>query len=310
MIVGSSATAAPSGGAVPPPSKSKLDASITAASNQLEIVVEQYDAARVALAGTKAKLATVNTKLAPMHRSVAAAQARVSTIAASVYQAPSIGQFGSLLESSSTSNLIDQLGFIDQVAVARQQQINALYAAAHAYVDQQKSLSQLTIAQTLEYRQLKAKRTSITSQIAQLKSLRLAAYGQTGNPPSDPVSTFVPVFSPDMAGRAVKFAFDQLGKPYKWASAGPNSYDCSGLTLASWRSVGVKLPHNAAMQYQTIKHITRSELEPGDLVFYFNPVHHVGIYLGSDKIINAPTYGRPVQVAPLDMAPIHGYGRP
>jgi cell wall-associated NlpC family hydrolase len=72
----------------------------------------------------------------------------------------------------------------------------------------------------------------------------------------------------------------------------------------------VQLPHNAAMQYKTIKHVTRAELMPGDLVFYFNPVHHVGIYVGSNKIINAPTYGRPVQVAPLDMGPIHGYGRP
>ncbi|HEY1485742.1 MAG TPA: C40 family peptidase, partial [Micromonosporaceae bacterium] len=153
------------------------------------------------------------------------------------------------------------------------------------------------------------KRASILGQIAQLKSLRVAAYGAAGTPP-DPVINFIPVFTADAAGKAVRFAYDQLGKAYRFGASGPNQYDCSGLTMSAWKSVGVNLPHSAAEQYRVIKHVTRAQLRPGDLVFYFHPIHHVGIYVGADKVINAPTYGEPVKISPLTLAPIAGYGRP
>jgi cell wall-associated NlpC family hydrolase len=273
-------------------------------------VIEQYNATSVALAATKVKEARLTKRLVPLHRSVAEAQARVGTIAASVYQASSLGTFARLLDAASTSDLVNQLSMINQVAFDREKQINALYSAASTYLTQQKSLTVLDNAQSNDDTVLKEKRDSIRRRIAQLKSLRYAAYGPAGMPAQNTIDDFVPVFSPGMAGQAVRFAFDQLGKAYKWAASGPNSYDCSGLTMASWKSAGVKLPHNAAMQYNVVKHITRAQLLPGDLVFYFNPVHHVGIYIGAGKIINAPTYGRPVAIAPVDMATIHGYGRP
>ena len=143
-----------------------------------------------------------------------------------------------------------------------------------------------------------------------LKALRLTAYGPTGLQTTAPPSDYVPVFSPDISGRVVKFAYDQIGKPYKWAADGPGSYDCSGLTMAAWRAAGVSLPHNSADQYDAVAHISKSDLQPGDLVFYYSPIHHVAIYIGDGHIIHAPKVGEDVQIAAIGIGPIHGYGRP
>ncbi|HEY9481826.1 MAG TPA: C40 family peptidase, partial [Micromonosporaceae bacterium] len=105
------------------------------------------------------------------------------------------------------------------------------------------------------------------------------------------------------------FAYDQLGKPYVWAADGPDSYDCSGLVEAAYRSVGVSLPHNAAMQYHAISHISRSQLSPGDLVFYSN-LGHVAIYIGGGMVIHAPQPGENVKKASVNMMTPYGYGRP
>lgn len=79
----------------------------------------------------------------------------------------------------------------------------------------------------------------------------------------------------------------QLGKPYHYGGSGPDSFDCSGLTAWAWRAGGRSLPHSAAGQYSATMHIPISQLQPGDLVFYGSPPHHVGIYVGGGQMINA-----------------------
>ncbi|MFC7757683.1 C40 family peptidase [Catellatospora bangladeshensis] len=110
------------------------------------------------------------------------------------------------------------------------------------------------------------------------------------------------------AGIAVKFAYKALGKPYIWAADGPEGYDCSGLTLAAWRAAGVSLYHQAATQWREVTHIKRSQLAPGDLVFY-SGLGHVALYVGSGKVIHAPTTGEVVKVSSVDMMTPYGYGR-
>src|SRR6266542_3852787 len=107
----------------------------------------------------------------------------------------------------------------------------------------------------------------------------------------------------------LKVSYGQLGKPYQWGADGPGSYDCSGLTMAAWRAAGLSLPHNAAMQWRSIPHISRSVLRPGDLVFYYN-LGHVAIYVGNNQVIHAPTFGDHVKISSVDMARPYGYGRP
>jgi cell wall-associated NlpC family hydrolase len=119
----------------------------------------------------------------------------------------------------------------------------------------------------------------------------------------------VPVFPNDAGGAALRYAYQQIGKWYQWAAAGPNTYDCSGLVLASWRQAGKDLPHSAAMQWNRVKHIQREELRPGDLVFYFRDIHHVAMYAGDGRVIEAPQSGERVSIRQMDFASIFGYGR-
>ncbi|HEX9343795.1 MAG TPA: C40 family peptidase, partial [Actinomycetota bacterium] len=91
----------------------------------------------------------------------------------------------------------------------------------------------------------------------------------------------------------------QLGKPYHWGGAGPSSFDCSGLTMYSWAKAGVSMPHSAAAQYDLFPHVARSALQAGDLVFFGSPIHHVGLYIGQNLMVAAPSTGRLVQVQTL-----------
>jgi cell wall-associated NlpC family hydrolase len=91
----------------------------------------------------------------------------------------------------------------------------------------------------------------------------------------------------------------QLGKSYVWAADGPDTFDCSGLTQYVWAKAGVYLPHSSRMQFHSGRHISKSELRPGDLVFYGSPIHHVGIYIGGGMYINAPQTGDVVKISSI-----------
>lgn len=130
----------------------------------------------------------------------------------------------------------------------------------------------------------------------------------TAPKPAAPVSPPPPV-APG-AATAVATAKAQLGKPYEWGAAGPNSFDCSGLTMYAWRAAGVVLPHSAAMQYQAIPQVAIADLQPGDLVFFGNPIYHVGMYVGGGQMIYAPHTGANVQYGSIWWPDLVGAARP
>ena len=109
-----------------------------------------------------------------------------------------------------------------------------------------------------------------------------------------------------LGGPAVAYAKAQVGKSYVWGAAGPSSFDCSGLTMAAWQQAGVSLPHNSGAQYAAGKQISESELKPGDLVFYYSPISHVGIYIGDGQVVNALNPGSGVQISGLHDMPYSG----
>ena len=118
--------------------------------------------------------------------------------------------------------------------------------------------------------------------------------------PSPPPSSTPPAPSGG-AGAAIRFAKAQLGEPYVWAAAGPNAWDCSGLTMGAWAAAGVSLPHYSVAQYDVSTPISAGQLRPGDLVFWGSTsspssIHHVALYLGGGQIIHAPRTGRPVSI--------------
>ncbi|MBA3654047.1 MAG: C40 family peptidase, partial [Actinobacteria bacterium] len=112
------------------------------------------------------------------------------------------------------------------------------------------------------------------------------------------------------ASNAVNYARAQLGKPYKWAGAGPDSFDCSGLTMMAWRAGGVSLPHSSQAQYSGTTRIPLSSVQPGDLIFYYSDIHHVGIYAGGGQIIAATHTGSFVRTLSMYYSPPIGAGRP
>jgi cell wall-associated NlpC family hydrolase len=131
---------------------------------------------------------------------------------------------------------------------------------------------------------------------AAARAAQAGSTGSTGAPtnlPNPPAST--------LGGQAVQIAERYLGVPYVWGGASPSGFDCSGLTMYVYGQLGVSLPHNAAAQYDSLPHVSESDLQPGDLVF-FDGFGHVGIYVGGGSIIHAPHTGTVVQFASLSGA--------
>ncbi|MGW7228403.1 NlpC/P60 family protein [Streptomyces cyaneofuscatus] len=111
------------------------------------------------------------------------------------------------------------------------------------------------------------------------------------------------------AARAVSFAHGAIGKPYVWGATGPNAFDCSGLTQAAWKAAGVSLPRTTYTQINAGQRVSRSELAPGDLVFFYSGISHVGLYIGGGQMIHAPRPGAPVRIAPISQMPFAGATR-
>jgi len=112
------------------------------------------------------------------------------------------------------------------------------------------------------------------------------------------------------AAAAVRYAMAQVGDRYVYGAAGPSSFDCSGLTMMSWAQAGVGLPHSSSAQYGSGPHVAASDLRPGDLVFYYSPISHVGMYIGNGLIVHAANPGAGVRVADLYSMPYSGAVRP
>ncbi|WP_344366270.1 C40 family peptidase [Streptomyces gobitricini] len=131
-----------------------------------------------------------------------------------------------------------------------------------------------------------------------------------GAAPRGPAPRRAAVGAPNpRAAQAVAYAYGALGKPYVWGATGPSAFDCSGLTQAAWRSAGVSLPRTTYSQIDTGRRVSRSALAPGDLVFFYSGVSHVGLYIGDGRMIHAPRPGAPVRVAPIDEMPWAGATR-
>ncbi len=114
-----------------------------------------------------------------------------------------------------------------------------------------------------------------------------------------------------LAGTAINAALGQLGVPYRYAMSSPGvAFDCSGLTHYAWGQAGVYLPRNSAAQAAATPHVPPGDAQPGDLIFYYSPISHVGIYLGSGQLVHAPNSGRTVSVGTVNWSKVTAVGRP
>jgi cell wall-associated NlpC family hydrolase len=269
-------------------------------------LVEKFDHARVVLHGrdraaTRAQLAAAGARAA--YRKAHSEFARVIR---AQYESGSMGAAGALLDSNSGSNYLDRLDTIDLVSAHNASVVVAVTAKrADAASKSQTAVKMLSQAQSRrdalakERRQVAARIEKYKTLLAKLNSAQQAAYAAQLNPQAHISVDNLPRASSKQAQQAVRFALAQVGKPYVWGAAGPGAYDCSGLTMAAWATSGVSLPHSAASQYGYGTHVSRDQLEPGDLIFFYSPIGHVTIYIGNGLMVSAPTEGEPVSVVPL-----------
>ena len=142
-----------------------------------------------------------------------------------------------------------------------------------------------------------------TTSVAGHKTWSALQHGRLGSAPK--VST-----SSSKGAKALAFARKQLGDPYRYGATGPNSWDCSGLTAGAWKAAGIKLPHSSQQQYNKGRAVSKSNLKPGDLVFFYSGRSHVAIYAGNGKVIHASHPGAPVAYIKMKYMPYAGARRP
>jgi peptidoglycan DL-endopeptidase CwlO len=329
----------PAGLAHADPSPAELQAQIDRGNAKLELVVEQYNKVNEDLAATQSALAALEAKMQPLKSDLDRATADVDKMAVDAYKSNGgLREMSVLLSASSSGAFVDQYTTLQQVAKNRRQDIARFTAVKRQYDGEKARLDQLLATQNAQKTDLATKRAKIEGDIARLDAMQRkvndqiarakaaadaaaaaaakanAAKSKAHAPappraPAKPPKVTPPPKVSGAAGKAVAYAYAQLGKRYVFGTAGPNTFDCSGLTMMAWRAAGVMLPHNAAEQYGRVRHISRSQLAPGDLVFY-NGLGHVGIYIGNNQIIHAPNSRTVVKIAPINADTIYGYGRP
>jgi cell wall-associated NlpC family hydrolase len=288
------------------PTVAQLEQQITEKSTELEKVVEQYNQLNEQLKTTRAEIAQLQAAIGPLEQRAAQAQDRVADLADTAYKTTGMNGLSILLSGTDGRQVLERLGTLQYLANGQQ----ALIAEAH-----QTSAKHTAVTQALELRMAEEdarikmidnQRKGIEGELDKLNELKMKARGTTSTAGSS-FTGAIPQIS-GAAGIAVTFAYQAIGKPYVFASDGPDSYDCSGLTMAAWAAAGVRLAHYTVTQWGQTARISRSQLAPGDLVFY-SDLGHVALYIGENKVIHAPTFGDVVKISSVDMMPPYGYGR-
>ncbi len=277
------------------------------ASHDLEVVTEKFNEARETLRQQKAEVADAEKAAAEAADQLEDLDGQIRELARTAYTGESpTATLDLMLTSDSADEFLSSLGTLDAIAGHTDEAMTEVAAAAQD-ADSTRAVAEAAAAEAA------ATVERIRDQQADLEA-RIAEYEEQYDELSaaeqaevDQAHGGTAVASPQAAkaaGPAAQVAVDtamaQIGDPYVWAAAGPDAFDCSGLTQYAYAAAGVSLPHSSSMQSQMGTPVSRSELQPGDLVFFYSPVSHVGMYIGNGQMVHASTSGQPVQVASLD----------
>jgi cell wall-associated NlpC family hydrolase len=202
-----------------------------------------------------------------------------------------------LLQGSSPQNVLNRASIIQQLAQENGDKLSlvsaAQAAASRAQLAAQQEESQatrLSAAMRAKVAAIQAKEDVLNSAVF---AQAMSVFQKTGSYPD------IQVTGDSVGVQALRYALTRIGYPYVWGAAGPTSFDCSGLVVWAYAQIGISLPHYTGDLWNSGEHISRSELEPGDLVFFFPDIGHVGIYVGNGMMVDAPTFGQNVQVQPV-----------
>ncbi len=291
-----------------------LQAQLDALDVELEIATEQFNAAEGQLAATKKKLEVTQKDL---ENAQTAYQEQLTLLEARIrvmYQGGTLDAIGLLLQSTSVSDFVRRITFLNLVgekdATLAETLGNQRDGIQQALLDLKDAKLQ---AEQLEF-QLKARRIEIQLRIQERQQMLASAQADLlqllGQQSSQRQAEQAALLKQILSGAAgagivvqpgtpVETALAYHGIPYVWAGADPSGFDCSGLVLYVFAQHGVTLPHYSGSQFQLGMPVAPQDLQPNDVVFFGNPVHHVGIYLGNDYFIHAPRTGDFVKVSRL-----------
>jgi len=294
------------------PSPSSIEKQIDEQWNKLEPVIEQYNNVHNQLVKNQSQLKQIDKRLAPLELEVNLAMAQVGNMAGRAYMQGSPNALKAMVISGSPTGLTEKLTYLDLLSRHQQESIADVAKLRDKLAGDKRDLGTLTDAVAARDKVLSQQKKDIQKKVDDLQELRIQAYGSTGVADGPLRTGPCPVdYTDDKGGRAAQKACGLIGKPYIFGAAGPGGYDCSGLTQVAWASVGVHLEHYTGDQIHEGQAVSRSQLQPGDLIFYGSPVHHVGIYVGGDTMVHAPHTGDHVRMASIDRSgAITGIRRP
>jgi cell wall-associated NlpC family hydrolase len=293
---------------------------------QAEEATESYDEAKSQLKEQSGTAQRLDKQLADERIALAEAKAQAGAIARQQYKDGSVEPYLNLMLSDNPEDLFSQSHILQRAAGTQAEivqrlktgetRISTLNQAAQHSLDSSQTLAkqQRDAKQKVEEKLANVEKivAGLTgTELRRLQQLEEAGINQAqrlflGSNQLSPTD-----LAPSLAGdQAISFAYAQLGKPYVWGAEGPKSYDCSGLTSRAWADAGVTIPRTSEQQWKHLTHIPLSLLRPGDLVIYYRGAHHVAIYIGNGKVIQAPRPGGVVKISPIAGNPILGAVRP
>jgi peptidoglycan DL-endopeptidase CwlO len=302
-----------------------LQAQLEKLNQQADQLVEQYLQAKLELQQTQKLLGSLRADEQQAAQVLQDAQDRLGARAAAAYiQGPGV-DLSALLESRNPSDTLDRVQVLDLLARQDGDLMDTLRVAGDTYQQRKQALEASQREQAKALANLEAKKRQAEQTVSRTKALlaqvkasdraRLLAAANngggsdSGGSGAPAPSSFPKVAASGGAAKAVAYAKAQVGKPYVYGASGPSSFDCSGLTMMAWAQAGVSLPHSSSAQYSATRRISSSELQPGDLVFYYSPISHVAIYVGGGMQVAATHTGDYVRLQALHSG-ITGYGRP
>jgi cell wall-associated NlpC family hydrolase len=302
---------------------------LMALERDFQLVVEHYNLVSERLTGLQLAIAAAELEVGDIERRMVTRRRAAVRLATELYKGGRELGIEGVLSASSLTELETRVGYL-QTSTAAQSNVFERLAVDRIELDKKiEALDEQRAAALAAQVEVEALRRDIESkveaqeaEVADLRaaieaSERRAAAAARRAASAAPIATVIgsqparPAPAPNArAQAAVDAALSQLGKPYHWGGSGPDSYDCSGLTMWAWARAGVGLPHNSGAQYGATVRVGSGDWEPGDLLFFGNPIHHVGMYIGNGQMVEAPYSGNSVRVNSASRSDYVGAGRP
>jgi cell wall-associated NlpC family hydrolase len=306
VAAGALATFASSAGAAPKPTVGQVQKSVNRLSSAMDQAVQQYDQSAQQLSSAKQRLALVNREVKTDQAKFESMRSQIAAIASTAYENGNMTSMGALLTSDNPQAVLSQASVLLQLSSSRAAQVNQFVQAARQLQGAQLTAKRTEQgvaalnAQRLDRRKsigksLSKKKALLATLTAQQQQTVVAAATPGAGGTTKAVNT---VPTSGAAGAAVAYAYSKLGDAYVYGATGPSTFDCSGLVQAAWAAAGVSIPRTTYEQVAALPAVSTSNLQPGDLLF-FSGDGHVGIYVGNNSLIDAPTTGSVVEKVPL-----------